>query len=110
MILPKKTEWYPPSERPLYSREGLYEVVEAHPTTPLEEDQVVMAFYGYKLGTIGFWVNEIQPDNHSVWRMLTNILRWRGRQATPRVKLIVTEEESQLQLPLTRPRVPLLKE
>ena len=107
------TDWYYPPDKPLASRVGLYDVVEAHPLTPKEEDVIVRAYWGPKFGTLGFWYLSQKHDEY-VWSQIVNVLRWRGRKPTPRVLLITPAAPhrvrlmEQLSLDLPKRRVALL--
>lgn len=107
------TEWYCPPDMPLPTRVGLYDVVEAHPLTPKEDDVVVRAYWGPKFGTLGFWHLSQMHDEY-VWSQIINVLRWRGRKPVPRVTLTAppvihrVRLMEQLSLDLPKCRVALL--
>lgn len=103
-LLPR-TEWYPANEcLPLADRPGFYEIIEAHPLTPLDDDKIVDAWWGVKFAQLGFWIHEFNPRSlKNSWRMAATVLRWRGRSPTPRV-LLTTPRVARVAL-IATPRV-----
>ena len=113
MPIIQPTDWYLPPDLPVQERHGLYDVVEAHPLTPKEEDVVLRAYWGIKFGSMGFWTSNPTPAGCH-WQKITNVARWRGRKSVPRIPLIapVTTKRvrlvEQLSLDLPKRRVALL--